>query len=94
MGRIPYGYKLLNGEGSDLIIDDCQQDIIVVIKYLRDDYKFSFRLIAETLNETKISPPKGKTHSGKWNHKTISRIYNRDDSSIITKGKSKNINKD
>ncbi len=63
IGRIPYGYKLENGEGSNLIIDDYQQDIITVIKYLRNDYNFSYELIAKILNDNEITTKRKNT---KW----------------------------
>jgi DNA invertase Pin-like site-specific DNA recombinase len=86
VGRIPYGYKLSNGNGSDLIEDEQEQTIITLICNLRDSSinKMSYDSIAQFLNQENISLPR---KSQKWHAQTIKRIIERKNN-----GGPKNIN--
>lgn len=88
MGRVPYGWKLSAGPGSDLIEIPYEQNVIKTIRTLRESItlqgrQWSYAKIAEKLNEDKIDPP-GK--STRWGEKQVLRIYQR--GPIRTKGRS------
>jgi DNA invertase Pin-like site-specific DNA recombinase len=88
MGRIPYGWRLTDGPGSDLTEVEEEQAIITYIKELRDGkhsngVQLPYSKISRILNDKNISPS-GK--SKEWTHTSVSRIYNRKE--VITKGRS------
>lgn len=89
VGRPPYGWKLENGKGSNLVEVEEEQKIINQIKQLRvkkdNEKQLSYQKIANILNETNVQPP-GKSKI--WYHPAVNRICNRGE--IITKGRSIN----
>jgi len=85
IGRPPYGWKLSNGPGSDLVEVPTEQVAITKIRDLRDgnnpkQKKYAYEKIAAKLNRAGFLPP-GK--SKEWNHKNVSRIYAR--KGVVTK---------
>lgn len=87
VGRIPYGWKLSDGPGSDLIEHPEEQQVIAKIKEWRNSInvegrQYSYDAIADILTREGIKPP-GK--SKKWTQSTVNRIYNRGE--VITKGR-------
>lgn len=87
VGRPPYGWKLENGKGSNLIEILIEQNIIIHIKELRDK-ELSYQKIADILNSECVTPP-GK--SKKWYHSSVSRICNRGE--VVVKGKNERLGK-
>jgi DNA invertase Pin-like site-specific DNA recombinase len=75
VGNIPFGYMLENGKQSDLIENPAEQEIIKLIKTLRDTKDTlgnpaSFTSIAEELNKRELKTKNGK----KWTHVQVMRI--------------------
>lgn len=90
IGRVPYGWRLSNGAKSDLIEFPEEQIVINRIKTLRNTIdpsgkQMSYEKIANKLTEEGIKPP---GRSKKWEHKAVSRIYNREE--VKTKGRDPN----
>lgn len=79
IGRIPYGWRLSNGPGSEAKEVVHEQFVIYYIRYLRGKLTpkgkpYTYQKIANKLNELYIQPP-GK--STKWHDNAVKRILNR-----------------
>lgn len=90
-GRVPYGWKLSDGSGSDLIENPEQQEIIDYIHRIKLQLNpktmriYSNQAVADRLNSERIKSP-GK--SREWYDTTIQRIVER--GPVITKGRLRN----
>jgi len=81
LGRIPYGWKLSNGKGSDLIEDEEKQKVIKKIKEMKADRE-KVKDIIKYLVDNQIPPPKA---SKQWTESTIANILKKKE--INTKGR-------
>jgi site-specific DNA recombinase len=81
IGRIPYGWKTINGQGTELIEDEEKQEVIKTIKKMREEKITSVKVI-KYLEDNKIPPPKA---SKKWYPSTIGMIVKRKE--VNTKGR-------
>lgn len=81
LGRIPYGWKLSKGKGSDLIEHPEQQEVIRKIKNMKSE-RTKVKDIIKYLEDNNISPPKT---SKKWYPCTIDYIVKRE--TVNTKGR-------
>ena len=87
VGRIPYGWRLVDGKGSGLEEVPEEQAIIKRIRECidgdgEDGKKYSYSALARKFNEEGVPPPQ---KSKEWNHNNISRLYQRKE--IATKGR-------
>lgn len=88
VGRIPYGWKLSNGPGSNLVEVEEEQKVIKYIRDMKqgvysDGKELTFGTIAERLTKEGIKPS-GKSKG--WSYTSVQRICNR--VNITTKGRS------
>lgn len=85
IGRIPLGWKAAGGPGSELVEIPEEQEVIKLIRILREEDKLSYEKIGRELDLRKIPTP-GKSKN--WSAMTVSRIYKRQN--VITKGRAEN----
>jgi DNA invertase Pin-like site-specific DNA recombinase len=86
VGGMPYGYMYSVGKGSPLVINEKEMEVVVRMRKMRNEDKMSFLKIARALNVEGIPSPK-KQIIGGWSEMTVKRISERDESTILTKGK-------
>lgn len=91
VGRVPYGWKLSNGPGSDLIEVPEEQAVIQLIRDLREgrnekNRNYTYEKIADRLN-MKGYKPSGKSKG--WTHTSVARIYKRE--GVVTKNHNRHI---
>lgn len=89
VGAVPYGYKLDGGPGGPIVQDPKEQEVIKLIKELRDikDIKgkpMNYTYISIELNKRGIKTKNGKD----WGYSQISRILNRTGEPARVKGSS------
>lgn len=87
VGRIPYGWKLSDGKGSNLTEIPEEQVVISKIKELRSSFtidgkQYSYDAIADFLNRNAIKPP---SKSSQWTYTNVRRIHIRKE--VKTKGR-------
>lgn len=84
-GNIPYGYRFLNGKGSPLVENEEQMKVLAMMREWRQTGKSIYE-ITTRLNTQQIPPPK-KTKTGGWNDRSVKLILERDENSILKRGK-------
>lgn len=86
IGRLPFGYKYLEGRGSPLVEDPDRYPIFLQMKKWRFEENLSYCEIARRLNQEGVTPPSERNKCG-WNHVAVQLIVTRKTEDIAIKGK-------
>ena len=76
VGAIPFGFDL-GDDGSSLIPNPTEQEVILTIRRMRSVERLTLKAIASTLTSEGIPTKTGK--SATWSHQVIRRILDRDE---------------